>query len=195
MKLSPTLIGLGGKLRSGKDVIADHLVAEHGFVKIGMSDALHEALLAIDPILDTTHGLEVHYSDAIGAFGYVETKARFPEARRLLQNLGTEVGRNMIGENVWVNIMARKIDDHRGAGHPVAVTGIRFPNEVSMIEELGGLAVWVERPGAHAPTKETAAHASEKSVSAEDFALTLVNDSSLENLRKATSLLAAKLAH
>lgn len=192
MKLSPALIGLGGRLRSGKDVVADHLVAEHGYVKIGMSDALHEAMLAIDPWVHVgethayIHGAPVgwqQYSDLIKSVGYVEAKA-VPEVRRLLQNLGTEVGRNMVGVNVWVNIMARKIDDHRGGGHPVVVTGIRFPNEVRMIEALGGRAVWIERPGIHAPSEGTASHASENSVGAADFKHLIHNDGTLEQLQE-----------
>lgn len=183
MNLSSPLIGLGGRLRSGKDVVADRLVAKHGYVKLGMSDALHEAMLAIDPIVDVNFWDDetITYSQLISEVGYVEAKKR-PEVRRLLQQLGTDVGRKMIDENVWVNIMARKIDDHRGAGHPVVVTGIRFANEVRMIEELGGLAAWVERPGAHAPTTGTASHASENSVSATDFHMTIDNSSDLEAL-------------
>lgn len=196
MNLSEPLIGLGGRLRSGKDVVADRLVTQRGYVKLGMSDALHEAMLAIDPILEDNEDAPraYRYSEAIAEYGYVGTKARFPEARRLLQNLGTEVGRNMIGENVWVNIMARKIDDHRGAGHSVVVTGIRFPNEVRMLEELGGRAVWIERPGIHASTEGTAAHASENSVSAADFHDTLLNDGSLADLEAAADNYAASLA-
>lgn len=197
MNLSQPLIGLGGRLRSGKDEVADRLVAEHGYVKIGMSDALHEAMLAIDPLIGfeemvlvrkTSEGVQFRrdtpsrYSEVIERFGYVEAK-KLPEVRRLLQQLGTEVGRNMVGENVWVNIMARKIDDHRAAGHPVVVTGIRFPNEVEMIRELGGTSVWIDRPGVEAPTEGTAAHASENSVGADDFAVILDNSSTLEDLR------------
>lgn len=209
MKLSSPLIGLGGRLRSGKDVVADRLVAEHGYVKLGMSDALHEAMLAIDPIVVVdefvqypegapgygwnTPRAKMRYSELVEGVGYVEAKKR-PEVRRLLQNLGTEVGRNMIGENVWVDIMARKIDDHRGAGHPVVVTGIRFPNEVQMIEALFGQAVWLERPGTQAPTEGTAAHASENSVSASDFHWTLHNDSTLAALEAKTDLYAAHIA-
>jgi hypothetical protein len=188
MKLSPTLIGLGGHLRSGKDAVADHLVEKHGFVKLGMSDALHEAMLAIDPVIwpTSTAGYESaeevwRYSEAIAEWGYVRTKEMFPEARRLLQKLGTEVGRNMVGENVWVNIMARKIDDHRGAGHPVVVTGIRFPNEVQMIRELGGRSVWIDRPNL-ATRGAIAAHASENSVGEQDFDGLIVNDGTLEDL-------------
>ncbi|WP_217181629.1 hypothetical protein [Streptomyces sp. AC495_CC817] len=194
MRLAPPLIALGGRLRSGKDVVADWLVEKHGFVKIGMSDALHEAMLAIDPIIDehavaADEGVlvhRIHYSEAIASEGYVEAKKR-PEVRRLLQNLGTEVGRDMIGENVWVNIMARKIDDHRGAGHPVVVTGIRFPNEVQMVRDLAGTAVWIERPGEHAPTSTAAAHPSETSVQSSDFDDVIVNDGSLGELQAKAS--------
>ena len=190
MNLSQPLIALGGRLRSGKDCVADRLVAEHGFIKMGMSDALHEALLAIDP---GVHVGEAHayahsapvgwqqYSDLIEAVGYVETKT-VPEVRRLLQKLGTEVGRDMIGENVWVNIMASKIVGHLCAGRPVVVTGIRFPNEVGMVRDLEGTAVWIDRPGVDAHSG-TASHSSENSVGADDFMVIIKNDSTLEDLR------------
>lgn len=190
MKLSPTLIGLGGRLRSGKDAVADHLVAKHGFVKLGMSDALHEAMLAIDPIVDpgdsARGGMPETYSELVERVGYVEAKTD-PEVRRLLQKLGTEVGRNMIGENVWVSIMARKIDDHRSAGHPVVVTGLRFPNETQMIRELGGRTVWIDRPSLAAGA--AAAHVSENSVSEADFGERIINDGTLEDLYERADIL------
>lgn len=184
MNLSTPLIGLGGLLRSGKDAFADYLVDEYGFVKLGMSDALHEAMLKIDPVVRIWNdGSFERYAEKIKEVGYVEAK-KLPEVRRLLQKLGTEVGRNMVGEDVWVNIMARKIDDHRAAGHPVVVTGIRFPNEVQMITALSGETLWLERPGIHAPSTGTASHASENSVSATDFDSVVLNDGSLGELRE-----------
>jgi hypothetical protein len=190
VKLSPTLIGLGGRLRSGKDAAADHLVAEHGFVKLGMSDALHEAMLAIDPVINIwDDGTFERYAEAVAEHGYVAVKRDYPEARRLLQNLGTEVGRNMIGENVWSNITARKIDDHRGAGHRVVVTGLRFPNEIQMVRELGGQTIWVERPGLESGSSST--HASETSVGPDDFGAVLLNDQDLPGLHHRVSDLLA----
>src|SRR4051794_22743165 len=41
------LIGLGGKLRAGKDAVAEYLAEEHDFAVMGMSDALNEALQRI----------------------------------------------------------------------------------------------------------------------------------------------------
>ena len=175
--MTAKVIGLGGRLRAGKDVVAERLEKEHGFKRLGMSDALHEAMLAIDPILDG----DWTYRSAIDLYGYVQVKELFPEARRLLQALGTEVGRNMIGENVWVNIMARKIDDFLYADQPVVITGIRFPNELKMIHQFAGKTVWVERPTESA-SAQAASHASENSVGESDFDVTLLNDSTLDHL-------------
>ena len=183
-----TVIGLGGKLRSGKDAIADHLVAEHGFVKIGMSDALHEAMLAIDPIVGaigkygpTSEADTWRYSDLIAEIGYVEAKTK-PEVRRLLQQLGTEVGRNMMGENVWADIMARKVREHAANGRHVVVTGLRFENEIEAIHRAGGFTWWVLRPLADAPSAGAAAHSSENSVGRNDFGFAIHNDGTLEDL-------------
>lgn len=41
---NPILIGLHGPLKSGKDTIADHLVARHSFVKIGFADTIREEI-------------------------------------------------------------------------------------------------------------------------------------------------------
>lgn len=182
--MMPAFIGLGGHLRSGKDTVADRLVAEHGFTKLGMSDALHEAMLALDPIIAYRHvatgRFPLRYSDSISDIGYVSTKKEHPEVRRLLQKLGTEVGRDMIGENTWVDIIARKVDALLKDGRDVAVTGIRFPNELRMVRSLGGTAVWVDRPGLDSASP--AAHASETSVDDSMFDRMLVNDGTLEHL-------------
>lgn len=177
MSRTPTVIGLGGRLRAGKDAVADHLVSEHGFVKLGMSDALHEALLAIDPIIG---GECERYSELVGRLGYVEAKKN-PEVRRLLQALGTEVGRNMIGEDVWSTITAGKVVSLLRQDLPVVVTGIRFPNELAMIRQLAGACWWVERE-TEAPSAVTAGHASENSVTAALFDRVIHNDGSLADL-------------
>lgn len=195
--MTARVIGLGGRLRSGKDEVADYLVREHGFVKIGMSDALHEAMLALNPLVPINaaasftggvYGEFVRYSQLVGQIGYVEAKKN-PEVRSLLQRLGTEVGRNMVGENTWVNISARKIDDYLRADQPVVLTGLRFPNELTMIRQFAGRAVWINRPGVEA-SASAASHASENGVSPNLFDSVIENDGTLEDLYvKASHLL------
>jgi hypothetical protein len=202
------LIGLGGKLRAGKDAVGDYLESEHDFVKLGMSDALNEALLKLDPLIPLgtitpDHQRYSVYLEAVG--GYVEAKKN-PEVRRLLQVLGTEVGREMIDPDVWVRIAEKKILQHWTEGRDVVITAVRFPNEVEMIRRLGGTSVWIERdealrsPNAGTESSEGTgrpeetvsaregaknaihAHASENSVSAEDFEYSILNNGTLKEL-------------
>ena len=62
--------------------------------------------------------------------------------------------------------------------HDVIVTGIRFINEVDAISELGGELWWVDRGGN--PLGET--HASESSVTFEDFDVLIGNTGTIEEL-------------
>lgn len=199
------LIGLGGKLRAGKDAVGDYLEEKHDFVKLGMSDALNEALLKLNPWIPTP-GLDyaIRYQELHDMRGYVEAKKN-PEVRRLLQVLGTEVGRDMIDPDVWVKIAEKKILEHWANGKSVVITAMRFPNEIEMLERLGGFSVWVERPDAErlsngleaeegrgTPDKVSEgrtgsqeaiqSHASENSVSSSDFEYVLVNDGTLDQL-------------
>ncbi|UDL16447.1 deoxynucleoside monophosphate kinase [Microbacterium phage Zooman] len=199
------IIGIGGKLASGKDAISDHLVAEHGWVKLGMSDALSEALYILNPWIPTGIGLDQkkgfaklvtwlnnpfgtkteftavsRYQELFDRDGYVEVKKN-SEVRRLLQILGTEVGRKIIGESTWTDIVIRRTQDALAEGAPgVIITGIRFPNELDMIEDLDGELWWVDRPSLQAGSN--AGHASENSVSSVDFDRVVVNDGTLEDL-------------
>ena len=181
------LIGIGGRLTSGKDTVADYLVDNYDWVKIGMSEPLDEALVILDPLIPvkflrlfTRH---IRYSALHDAVGYTEAKKNH-EVRRLLQKLGTDVGRKMFGENVWVDYASRKIDKLRSEGKSVILTGIRFPNEAIMISGNmmngpAGQLVWVDRPD----IKDTSllTHASE-AMGQEVFDIVLVNDGTLLDL-------------
>lgn len=196
--MTATLIALGGYLRSGKDEVAGILEEEFGFVRIGFSNALHEAMLAVDPWVHVREGHALahgctagwqQYSDLIDEVGYIEAKT-VPEVRRLLQALGTEFGRNMVGENIWSDITAATIEKHLQAGRSVALTGVRFPNEVQMVGSFAGVTVWVDRPGFE---PGAAAHASETSVGPDDFRKVIRNDGSLAQLHDAARALGSRL--
>jgi hypothetical protein len=163
---------------------------------VGFSDALHEAALKLNPIVwlgyDGGDVFDVTYAQATEEYGYVGAKEAYPEYRRFLQVLGTEVGRDMFGENVWVDIMADKIEALHNEGKNVVVTGIRFPNELGLIENLGGTSVWVSRPPQNA-LDAVVPHASENSVTSTDFAVTLRNDKTLPDLYIAADGLIANL--
>lgn len=199
-ELAP-FIGFGGYLRSGKDTIADHLVARHGFVKVNMSAPIRDFLLAVNPIISAkpltklqalahlfgrpvtpTYIRYDEYERAVG--GYTEAK-KHPEVRGLLQRIGYDGGRLIIGDDVWTTIIGRTIVAHREVGTGVIISGIRFPNEQTLVHDHGGRLIWVDRPSLPAPAADTAGHATEQTLTADTFDDILVNDGSLTDLYRA----------
>jgi hypothetical protein len=190
------IVGVGGNLRSGKDTFADFLVKNHGYTKVFMSEPLVEAMELLNPLIITPKNNVIRFNDRLfdleGEFGsmaeaYTEIK-KIPEVRRFLQVLGTDVGRNLIGEDTWVNIAKKKLLDLAREGKPAVITGIRFPNEFEMIENIDGYSVWVDRYVEDTRDESIRTHASETSVSPEDFRTIILNNGTLEDLeRKATA--------
>lgn len=212
------IIGLGGKLRSGKDTVADYLVEHHGFLKLGMSDdSLHQFVLRQNPWVEIqkpflkfwTRRTYARYRDVVAARGYVEAK-KIPDLRSLLQLTGTEAGRDVVGEDIWTGVILRKA---LAATQPVVITGIRYPNELEMLRELEATPVWVSRPespskaldprskvsgprkGRKAVSVAPAAsqHSSEVSLSEHYFDIALENDSDLAHLYRETDRLVTEL--
>src|SRR6187431_1929251 len=207
------LIALGGYKRAGKDESGDYLEERYGFEKLGMSDALNDALQNIGPkgpwvqldfdvfdLAPWTHDLRrgkytkgeyVRYRDLLYAVGYTEAKLH-KDVREYLQGLGTEVGREMIDQEVWVNIAEKRIASLLESGKDVVITAIRFPNELDMVARLGGTAVWIDR-SAELRGADTDAHASENSLSASDFNGSLDNNGTVDQLRKNLDTLLRKV--
>src|SRR5687768_4839212 len=98
------IIGLTGHATVGKDEVADHLVRKYEFTKIAIAEPIKEMVIALNPLL--FDGLRVQ--DAIRAHGYNEAKKLYPEFRNLLQRMGSEAGRTVFGNNVWIDLALSK---------------------------------------------------------------------------------------
>lgn len=224
-KATPLLIGAGGLKGAGKDALSDYLVEHHDFVKLGMSDTLAKALLILNPWIKVTdkdvqgnnelvYALMVQgwaqgfhrYADLEAALGYTLAKT-IEEVRVSLQRLGTDVGRALISDTVWVDISRRCIEEQLAAGRSVIITGMRFHNELVMIEELGGHTLWVNRPSKASAAENvltepealktspaSAQHASEVTLSSEDFRHHVQNGGTLADLYQAGNRIVATLS-
>src|SRR6478736_3251293 len=101
------IIGLSGYARSGKDEAAKVLVEEYGFTRIAFADKLRDFLLAVDPIVGVDFFEHEVYrlSDIIMEFGWDGYKETIDadEIRMLLQRLGTEAGRQVLWDSIWID--------------------------------------------------------------------------------------------
>jgi hypothetical protein len=183
------IIGVSGYARSGKDTIGQILVNEFDFHRIAFADILKEAIEILNPYVKW--GLStVRIRDVIESIGREKAKEEIEEYRRLLQVFGTEVGRELLGEDVWVNAAFARMRDDRN----YVVTDVRFPNEFRAVHHHAGEIWRVSRPGV-GPAN---AHRSETALDSSDFIpdVLIHNDGTIEDLqRQVTShLIEARLS-
>jgi hypothetical protein len=185
------IIGLSGFARSGKDEAAKVLVQEFGFTRVAFADKLREMLYALNPIVQQKTGwsdmlgnkvtatwtvqdvIDVHGWD-----GYKETVFG-AEIRRLLQRLGTEAGRQILWDTIWIDAALNTVNADK-----IVVTDARFYNEFDAVRDRGGEIWRIERLGV-GPANS---HASEmEAVNYPHFRRIIRNDGSLEDYHTAIS--------
>ena len=167
------IIGLSGKAGAGKDTIANYLVEHHGYKKVAFADKIRECLFALDPIVATRADYPLHLSEYFDDFGWEQTK-KLPEVRRLMQTFGTEVGRNLIDSNIWIEIALGSVKP----GDKVVVSDVRFPDEAENIKWLFGEIWRVERNVGYLFGN----HISETALDDWVFDRTFINDKSIEHI-------------
>ena len=148
------IIGLSGYARSGKDTIADYLVENHGFVKLSFATPMRESLYRLNPEIRDMSGLVYTFKQAVNLFGWEDMKTYFPAYRGLMQRMGTEVGREMFGEDFWVQQALKQVTP----GANVVFSDVRYQNEANAVQATGGEVWRVERPGVKAANDHTSEH-------------------------------------
>jgi hypothetical protein len=140
---APRLVGVVGKPRVGKDVIAQHCERRYrGVVRCASSDCI---IAEVNQLLaPTPHRIgEQNKSD--------------PHYRHLLQAWGN--AREQLDPYYWADQMERRINALWSAGaRLVFYTGVRTPEAVALIRRLGGKLWKAHRPG----VTYQAEHASEQ---------------------------------
>ena len=162
----PPIIGISGPAGSGKDTLARLLHERYGYAILSLATPMKRLLNArfgwtMDQWEDRKWKETPHYFH--GCFQEPGVPPEFFEPlspRQWAQWLGTEVGRNTFGKNVWVDALER---EWIALGWPrLVIPDIRFDNEASYVKTQGGFMVRIERPG----TAPVASHSSESGVSA-----------------------------
>ena len=138
------LVGFSGYARSGKDTAAEAL-SSLGFVRISFADKLRDFIYEFNPTVwsGMDHDSLRSIIDFYGWDGYKETKWA-DDIRRQLQVLGTECGRKIISDNIWVDALFNDLPYPNGK---YVIADVRFPNEADGIRARGGKMYRIEREG------------------------------------------------
>lgn len=173
---APWLIGLSGYARTGKDTIASILVEDYGFVRVAFADLVRDSLVALNPDVRNQDGEHFPLAEMVRWYGWEKLKLYAPDVRGLLQRMGTEVGRNILGENVWVDATFKSLyPDER-----YVISDVRFENEAKAVTRNRGVLARVSRMG-FGPAND---HSSEVALDRWPFDVQIRNNGEIGDLRE-----------
>lgn len=161
------LIGIAGRARSGKDTVANFIIAAIGGYRYSFADPIRAMLAPLGVDMNDPYW-QARKEDVIPALGV--------SPRRMMQTLGTEWGRNLINPDLWL-VMAHQRLLRNGPG--MVISDVRFENEAAWIRKHGGRIIHVIRSEA----KAVEAHASEDGIEMQDTDARLFNSGTLEELQ------------
>lgn len=180
------LLGILGKKGHGKDTVADYLVENYGFQKISLADPLKEATRVLFGFTDDQ--LYGKLKEEVDEFWGVSPRTVF-------QYLGTDIFRKdfqkkapHVGDNFWVKSLEKRLLSLQKNSGRYVVADLRFPNEVQLVQKLGGIVVKIQR---NLPDIDN--HESETAIDSIDYYDKLIkNYGTLEQLYRSVDLVALK---
>jgi hypothetical protein len=161
------VIGIHGPLNGGKDTVAKILMELRPglFKTYAFARPLKQAGMVL-------FGFTMeHFEDRV----LKETVDPFWgfSPRKAMQLLGTEYGRDMLREDIWIKRAEREIELNKAQGFKTIITDVRFENEAQWIRSLGRL-VYLSVPNLVRDEKYN--HASETGITEADTDLAISND-------------------
>ena len=165
------IIGITGQARSGKDTVADIIESSTVSAKFAFADPIKDMLF---------FGLGVDINDSKDNSEFCGVSHR-----KLMQSLGTEWGRNMVSNDIWIEVVKQKLESYRfhSEGNGLAIiTDVRFANEAEWVREHGTLIHIIGRGGIPGD------HSSEDGVPVVSGDITIQNYGTIEELKGNTLL-------
>lgn len=174
------IIGLNGRMQSGKDTVASILEAAYSNItRAAFADKLKDsAAAALKITREQLEDLKLYGEITVTGTtaGSDEMMGHTISGREYLQYYGTEAHREVFGDDFWVEqVLDKPVTD----GHILVVTDMRFPNEIEGVLNRGGIAVKIRREEAD---NKPILHPSEQTLPDEQFDYFLDNNGTKQDL-------------
>jgi PAS domain-containing protein len=140
------IIGITGFIGSGKDTVANYLVAKHGFVRDSFAGTLKDAVARVfgwdrELLEGLTHEARV-WREQVDPWWAKRLNMPHLTPRHMLQLWGTEVCRQGFHNEIWIASLENRL---RKTNENIVISDVRFPNELAAIRNFGGICIWVKR--------------------------------------------------
>lgn len=128
------IIGLHGRKREGKDTLAGLLCAHLGYARIAFADPLTQML----EVLPIPQMYKEDKNVVIPWIGKTYTE--------LLQTLGTEWGRTLVKQDLWIHLAGQKaVSEKARAGcNGLVFSDVRYTDEADYVKAAGGIIIFMD---------------------------------------------------
>ncbi|MEZ2132436.1 MULTISPECIES: deoxynucleotide monophosphate kinase [unclassified Sinorhizobium] len=153
----PPVVAFTGVAGSGKSTATRYLVEQHGYTLVKLAGPLKDMMRLIGLTEEEIEGdLKEKPCNLLSG----------KTPRHAMQTLGTQWGRDCIGEDFWVRLWRERAVDVLSQAGRVVCDDCRFPNEAQAIRRLGGDIFKIQGRGGIAGQ-----HVSEKGCGDEDLVI------------------------
>lgn len=136
------LIGISGKMQSGKDTVAS-IIKKLSYIDweiVKFADTLKDiTCLLLNCSREDLESSDFKSSPLDDRWQNFHNEQLTP--RKVMQLIGTDLFRNGLHPNTWVNTLSNKFTNDSFW----IVTDVRFPNEAEFIKNNGGILIRIER--------------------------------------------------
>lgn len=195
-EIRPRLIGLTGRAGTGKDTAAAYLCKRHGYVSHAFAAPLRQMVHTLLTSAGVFSPYYMHHSMKEKPIDGLDGES----ARTLMQSLGTQWGRDLVGHgDLWIRLAALKLglpmpyaawvgDTARRVSDRIVISDVRFVNEADWIGYCGGTIVRLNRNVADLPGR-AGTHISETEVDKVPAKYHVDNNRTLAHLHKQLDLI------
>jgi hypothetical protein len=142
------IIGISGRIGSGKDTAAKYLIDTYNYEKFAFASSLKAAISNIfgwDRILLEGESLESRkWRDTVDQWWADRLDIPHLTPRWVLQHWGTEVARKAFHDDIWIASLEHKLINSK---KNIVITDCRFYNEIDAVRKMGGTVIRIERNG------------------------------------------------
>jgi hypothetical protein len=192
------IVGLVGFIGSGKGTVGD-ILEQKGFIKDSFAKPLKDACSVMfgwpREMLEGDTEVSRKWREEPDQYWSEKFGQEF-SPRLALQLMGTEAGRNVFHQDIWVISLL-----NRARGKDVVVTDVRFKNEIKYIQDNGGIVIRIRRGeepewydlaldanqgfgSAQMGMRDKGIHQSEWDWIGSDFDMVIENNGTIDNLGK-----------
>ena len=168
------IIGITGLKRSGKDTTAYYLHKKYNYDIFHFAEPLKDMITALLANVDCNDNYftEYHKEEIIPTINQ--------SYRSLAQTLGTEWGRNMMDNDLWIRIL----EFNSQWSNYIVIPDLRFNNEAKWIADNNGIILKIVKDTGLSDT-----HASESGIYDNYISHYIYNDSTIDDLYKQIDLI------